>query len=391
MNYLTNVSENTLFKEQDTLDIRSLRKESAQVRAALLQAFVNDRGDDPKLREQLANAYFRLGEITQVIDSSQAALELYRSAMDIWEKLVQAVPDNLEFQSRLADCYATVGTSRCPRICQNRWTGSIGSLRSMSASRPTSRSRRRYQASLAVCCSEIGLCLSRSSEVDTESRLFQPGADTPGEARCRAIPTRSSTRRAWPRSSTAWAMSTSRAAISQRPEDLPGVPEALRGDPRAPVTSGPKPLNLQNLLAKSFFNIATIHRWLEQAGPSLAAAKEAETHWQRLVDVHGSVTAYQVDLSSALWARAWAESRLGQHAQARGLDPTVALGILDRVTKAEPDNLDYLVEQARTLNLKGAIYDNQRQSELARKNFQDAVMLWERILARSSGLDERQA
>ena len=105
--------------------------------------------------------------------------------------------------------------------------------------------------------------------------------------------------------------------------------------------------------------------------------------------MHGSVTAYQVDLSSAIWARAWAESRLGQHAEAQASIDR-ALGILDRVTKAEPDNLDYLVEQARTLNLKGVIYDNQRQSELARKNFQDAVLLWERILARSSGLDERK-
>ena len=32
-NYLTNVSENTLLKEQDTLDIRNLRKELLEVRA----------------------------------------------------------------------------------------------------------------------------------------------------------------------------------------------------------------------------------------------------------------------------------------------------------------------------------------------------------------------
>ena len=63
--YLTNVSENTLLKEQDSLDMRNLRQELLQSALKYYQQFVNQRGHDPRLRQELANAYFRLGEITQ--------------------------------------------------------------------------------------------------------------------------------------------------------------------------------------------------------------------------------------------------------------------------------------------------------------------------------------
>ena len=111
-NYLTNVSENTLFKEQDTLDIRNLRRDLLKSALPFYMKFVQEHGRDPKLREQLANAYFRLGEITRVIGTSQEAIEYYRPALEIWKALAAAVPESLEFQSRLADCYFVFGQLR---------------------------------------------------------------------------------------------------------------------------------------------------------------------------------------------------------------------------------------------------------------------------------------
>ena len=73
-NYLTNVSENTLLKEQDTLDIRTLRRELLKSALPFYKKFVKEHSHDPRLREQLANAYFRLGDITRVIGTSHDAL-----------------------------------------------------------------------------------------------------------------------------------------------------------------------------------------------------------------------------------------------------------------------------------------------------------------------------
>ena len=57
--YLTSVSENTLLKEQDSVDIRGLRMELLNNALKYYERFVNERSNDPALREQLANALGR--------------------------------------------------------------------------------------------------------------------------------------------------------------------------------------------------------------------------------------------------------------------------------------------------------------------------------------------
>ena len=105
------VNDNPLFKEQDTLDIRNLRQELLSPPCRIPEV-LKERSQDPQLREQLANAYFRLGDITRVIGSSQDAINYYRSALELWEPLARNVPDHPEFQRRVADCYFAMGKLR---------------------------------------------------------------------------------------------------------------------------------------------------------------------------------------------------------------------------------------------------------------------------------------
>ena len=67
--YLTSVSENTLFQLQDSVDIRRLRQELLNSALKYYKGFVNQRSHDPRLRRQLAHAYFRVGEITKEVES----------------------------------------------------------------------------------------------------------------------------------------------------------------------------------------------------------------------------------------------------------------------------------------------------------------------------------
>ena len=128
-NYLTNVSENTLLKEQDTLDIRTLRQDLLMSALPFYKRFVDARGHDPQLREQLANAYFRLGDITRMIGSQTEALGFYRSALQLWEPLAASTPGNTDFQARLADCCLAIGKltgdelNRRPEVAQARRFG----------------------------------------------------------------------------------------------------------------------------------------------------------------------------------------------------------------------------------------------------------------------------
>ena len=90
---------------------------------------MHQRSHDPQLREQLANAYFRLGDITRVIGSAHERSSYYRSVLDLWEPLAASDRDNLEFQSRVADCDSAIGKLIVSRTSPNLWSGSIGALK----------------------------------------------------------------------------------------------------------------------------------------------------------------------------------------------------------------------------------------------------------------------
>ena len=107
--YLTNVSENTLLKEEESVDLRSLRRDLLKSALTFYEDFVAQRKDDPLLRQQLAKAYFRVGQITREIDSLTQAMGAFRSAQGIWEPLVGANPKNRELSANLAECFLAIG------------------------------------------------------------------------------------------------------------------------------------------------------------------------------------------------------------------------------------------------------------------------------------------
>ncbi len=107
---------------------------------------------------------------------------------------------------------------------------------------------------------------------------------------------------------------------------------------------------------------------------SLESSRQAAEIWSKLADSHASVTSYQMDLGKTYWSMAWAQQRLGHHSDAL-VSVDHDLAIYDRLSKTEPGNLDYQLEKASALNLKGVIYDDQRQNALARSTFKEVVQL----------------
>ena len=75
-------------------------------------------------------------------------------------------------------------------------------------------------------------------------------------------------------------------------------------------------MRIQDLLATSYYNIASMYREQEDAQRSLDASKKAAENWSKLASSHPSVTSYQMNLGSAYWSMAWAEYRLGHHTDA---------------------------------------------------------------------------
>ncbi len=387
-NYLTNVSENTLLKEQDTLDIGDLRKELLQSALPFYKKFVKDHSQDARLREDLANAYFRLGEITRVIGTSHDAFDYYRSALDIWEPLAKSPPENLEIQNRVGDCYYAFGQLKQSENLPESLTYLDKALAIYQQLAAQSPSEPRFQSSLAACYAEMGVCFSVDKRLD-DSLKYLNQAQTIQQRLVELHPHKLDYKK-------------SLAEIINRVGYLDytrrDYPAALRiyqefqklcQEILDEVKVGPKPVKIQNLLATSYNNIACMYREQEDAKQSLEASKKAEEYLSRLATSHSSVTGYQVNLGSAYYSMAWAQYRLGHHSDAH-VAVDLDLAIFDRLSKAKPNNLDYEIEKASALNLKGVIYDDERQNALARATFKEVVQLRRSILERSKGIDDRK-
>lgn len=87
----TQVSENTLLNKPG---LQPLRKELLGRALAYYQRFLQQRSGDPRVRDELASAHFRIALITEAIESTDKALPLYETARAMQERLVQETPEN---------------------------------------------------------------------------------------------------------------------------------------------------------------------------------------------------------------------------------------------------------------------------------------------------------
>jgi serine/threonine-protein kinase len=383
-NYLTNVSENTLFKEQDTLDIRDLRRDLLQSALPFYKQFLQQRSHDPQLREQLANAYFRLGEITRVIGTSQEAIEHYRLAQDLWEPLSRDQPDHLEFQHRLADCYFAMGKLReSDNLPEGLgWQGkALQIYERLAALDPNDP---RLQANVAECCSQMAICYSKSQDPKKCLDYLEKARDiqiklvdrNPSVIDYRKGLAEIINRKGYffyDRGEYGTAFSTF--------EEFQRLCIQILAEER-----GPSPLRMQNMLAKSYYNIAMMH--LQQSRPKLAleALQKAEIYWTRLSSLHSTVRSYRFDLSTVYMRIADSEHRLG-HAPEAMANINKAMDLFDQLVKDEPDNLEYRFNQAFSTNLKACIHDDARRNDLALPLFEETVLQRRQILERSMRTD----
>jgi serine/threonine-protein kinase len=87
-----------------------LRKELAEAALVYYRQFLEERGDDPNLRREMAETQVRVAQITSLIGSKAKALEAYEKGKDIYEELYPKDPHNLNLQRELARAWHNVAT-----------------------------------------------------------------------------------------------------------------------------------------------------------------------------------------------------------------------------------------------------------------------------------------
>ena len=156
------------------------------------------------------------------------------------------------------------------------------------------------------------------------------------------------------------------------------------------VKVGPKPLKIQDHAGKKLLQ-HRLHVPRARGCPAVTRGlKKAEEYWSKLAEL----ASLGHELPDESWDGLLVDG-LGR-VPSRDVTPTRSFlwtmpwTIFDRLIKAEPDNLDYQIEKASALNLKGAIYDDERQNDLARATFKEVVQLRRSILERSRGIDDHK-
>ena len=97
--YFTHVSEERLLNQPGLHPLRKVLLQDAQ---RFYQDFLNQRGGDPTLRAELANAHAHVAKITSLTGSASQAVLQYERAVALGESLVASQPRNRRYQENLA-------------------------------------------------------------------------------------------------------------------------------------------------------------------------------------------------------------------------------------------------------------------------------------------------
>jgi serine/threonine-protein kinase len=106
--YFVQVSENTLLNAPQP-GLQPLREQLLKSALKYYQEFVRQDGEDPELRAQLADAYYRVGRITAEVGSRADALTAFQRARDLYQGLARAHPQQTAFRVELVRTYRAIG------------------------------------------------------------------------------------------------------------------------------------------------------------------------------------------------------------------------------------------------------------------------------------------
>jgi serine/threonine-protein kinase len=370
--YLTRIRENALLKEQDSVDIRKLRQELLENALQYYQRFVNERSHDPHLRLELANAYFRVGAITQEIGTPQQAIKAFLSARSIWEPLAAANPADPVLQGHLAKCHLAIGKLQAAldnlQGAMQSFSRAQAILEALAVPYPD---RPAYQALLANCYSEIGIVQTQVASSDQGLGMLEKAKATQQELIGR-YPQEMSYQK-----SLAEMLNVLGLVYDKRLD----YPAALRSFQQVQeicesllksITDGPKPVWLLNLLALSHYNIATIELSEHHQAKALQSFEKSLEYRSALVAAHPSVTKFQENLGKSYREIAHRQHDAGLDAKAR-TSIRKSLDVLTRLVQAQPDQARYHSELGLSWNTLGYLYDEARENAQAIPAFQKAV------------------
>src|SRR5262249_29391652 len=94
---------------RNTPGTQPLCKKLSEAALGYYRSFLAQRGDDPRLKAELAYVQFECARLTREIGNRGDALQAYRGALAIYEELAKAQPGNETMQANLANTWYHLG------------------------------------------------------------------------------------------------------------------------------------------------------------------------------------------------------------------------------------------------------------------------------------------
>lgn len=362
--YLTRVSEDTLLKSQDSVDLRRLRSELLKMALDYYRAFLKQRRGDPELRREVAEAQYRVGQIMREIGTPGEAVPAFEASIALWDELRAACPADADIRVHLARATMALGEqlTRLPDF--PRAFETLGRAREMMRrvvdERPDDASAR---LSLAECDKELGIAEGEGGEPDRAlGRLRE------AEAILRDLPAGAA---ADPANRNRLgdvlnARGFLHARIGQLDDALRDFREfhALGQALMEQHRDGPPPAELLNRVGLSYYNISTILYRLhpEDHRPALEMLEKALVYRDALVVAHPSVNDFRENLAGNL-----SEIAPMYHEVGRDVDALAAIRrsveILEALVHSDPDQARYHAKLGRALHILGFLRDEWRDNE----------------------------
>ncbi len=362
--YLTSVSEDTLLKLQDSVDLRSLRRRLLNNALNYYKKFVAQRASDPVLRRQLATAYFHVGEIVREIGTTSEAIDAFRSSLNLWQPLAKDDPSDYSARARMADCYLAIGglysSADDPDNAMKELTEARQILGSISRERAEVKE---YTSTLATCDLRIGIIQGALKHGDQALATLEQ-AKTIQERLLGSAPTTFDDK---------FLLAAIHEAIGTllfERQDFEGAFKSFQeaGTICQRLADGfegtDKPVKLLDLLALSHYNTGAAQIQKGEFDHAQRSFERSLDVRRALMDDHPSVTQFQEQLGKNL-----AEIALLFHA-ARQDEKAVesinrSIELLEKLVRGHADRPVYRADLARSWNIRGYFLDDERQNRRA--------------------------
>ncbi len=359
--YFTRVSEDALLKEQDSVEMRRLRGELLKIALEYYREFLRQRGRDPQLRREHAEAQYRVGQIMREIGTADEAIASFDGSIAIWEELRAVAPGDPDVRVQLArTCLALGEQFAWIRDFPRAFTALARSreiLKELVVERPGDVSCR---IALAECDKELGIAEGERGEqdrglerlVEAESILKGLLLQSPGDpgSRKRLADTINA------RGEIQFKNRNDAEALRAFRE-FQEICQSLLGDQRSRVST----VELLDALARSHYNVGAILYKHDRDRALASYQKSLDYRWTLVVAT--SANSFQENLAASVAEISVLQIQSGRVEQGfasirRSID------FFERLVAVQPDKPRYHGQLGRSLNILGYLYDEALQDNV---------------------------